>query len=171
MAKKRVKTVEEQLQLAMAEAQALFYAKNSFSLWRGSGGGHVSSDKMLAEFKMLPKSSLAKLARLVDAHQSVAAMLNEVGLASRKKVDEASEAVLKAYATPVPHKPGWYEFASSDGWTKKALVRGFDSFYMPRNGKHYCGSIRVSPDGTGSSEPWLFCITKGRIEIQPDCLY
>lgn len=171
MPKKSDTHLTTELQAALAEAQSLFYAKNSLSLWRGTSSRFISSEKMLADFQMLPKAGQAKLKKLVTATAAVDAMLSEVDSAVRARVKAATKSVLAVYATPIQNKPDWYEFAYAEGLPKQALVRGFDSLYMPRNGKNYCGSIRVSPDGSGSSEPWTFCIVKGRIEIQPDSLY
>ena len=159
------------LAAAMRSKEAAFMAQNAFSLFESSGTAYVSRVDLLKRLAPALSASELDLVRdYIDARQAAHAAVNGALRARQAATLELGTQALDKYASRL-RTPGWYEFEDkSQGRMVQAKFVGFDSCYRATDGK-LCGSIRVSPQGNGSSEPWSFYIEKGRMVVRTLDLY
>lgn len=160
----------EALADAMLAQASAFAAQNSFSLFCSSGETYVKEAELLKKLKpLLSAEELETVTTFVKSRKKALAIVNGLLQAHFADSKALGKTVLDTYATPLGK--GWYEFYDrSTCRTVRAQVVGFDACYRTREGT-ICGSVRVSPHGNGSSEPWSFHIKDGRMVVLTEDLY
>jgi hypothetical protein len=160
------------LAAAKARVDALFYAENAFSLFESDmlGGSGMSEADLLARLRrVLAADELSAIERYLAARAAARGVMRTLREKRRNATTQAMRDVLAKYATPTRGRgSGWYTFPDqSTGHTVSAKVLGIENCYCEPDG-HAGGSLRVSPRGDGSSQPWAFCIEGDRLVVRSD---
>jgi hypothetical protein len=150
---------------AKKASEVFFYADNAYSLNHGSLASEMPDDKLMAQLRpVLDSKQLETIEVHLTARAAAAKVMRKVRIVHREGEDAAALAALQRYAKPLGN--GFYEFwDASEHTTVRAQVKGFDSCYRATNGR-ICGSVRVSPQGNGSSEPWSFHIENEKMVVE-----
>jgi hypothetical protein len=157
---------------AKALVDALFFAENAFSLFESGAldGPGMSEADLLARLKrVLAADGLSVIERYLAARAAARGVMRTLRVKRRNATSQAVRDVLAKYATPMHDcGPGWYTFPDkSTGRAVSAKVLGIENFYYEPDG-HAGGSLRVSPRGNGSSEPWAFRIEGNTLVVRSD---
>ncbi len=154
------------LMSAMEASEAFFRAKIAYSLSQHPGMANVPDGMLLRRLRpVLGEAELKTVSAHLAARAAAASVMETAEYLHRNAVKVVTMRALAEFATPLEN--GFFEFRDRYKGTVRAQALSFDACYCTPDGI-VCGSVRVSPCGTGSSEPWSFRIENGRMLVTSD---